>query len=179
MAKLLQKQLKRSDIPVLAATGRNFADGVTAGPAAIVTNAAIILVDPGRGSAQSIQNFLKGRRVDAVGGPAGTTLKKMGIKPRVTNTGKDRYDTASLVAKNYFPKGTRGAYLASGAAFPDALTAGVGAGLEGSPLLLTTAAKLPQTTINSLRTYGTSRVDISGGTGAVYDAVMVQLRNLR
>jgi hypothetical protein len=80
--------------------------------------------------------------------------------------GIDRYATAVLVAKRFFP-GSRGAGLASGVNFPDALAAGPVMGARGVPLLLTGATTLAAVTSGYLTTSKPLTVHMFGGTGAL------------
>lgn len=89
------------------------------------------------------------------------------------NGGTDRYATAA----NLFVAGGFGgtAVLASGANFPDALSANFLARQLGTGTLLTDPAALPSITLNTIVTRGVSTVYIVGGTGAVSAAVANQI----
>src|SRR5205807_6204340 len=89
--------------------------------------------------------------------------------------GIDRFETAAAVA-DAFPPGTPKAYVAGGVTFPDALTAGAAAATVGAPLLLVPADTLPPAVINELTRLETSDARVVGGSAAVTDAVLAQLR---
>lgn len=98
--------------------------------------------------------------------------------------GTDRYDTAVRIADAAF--GTAAfptpslstVILASGANFPDALSASYLAGALHTSILLTNPNALPSSTSQALRAFGTKTVDLVGGPGAVSNAVATEVANL-
>ena len=90
--------------------------------------------------------------------------------------GANRYDTARIVAtqfSNYAPVG-----VATGLAFPDALTGGAYMASVGGPLLLTdpnTESAETAAAINLVATK-TPEIDIFGGTKAVSPAVATSIQ---
>ena len=99
--------------------------------------------------------------------------------------GADRYETAAQLAlRQGAAVGTtvvdgvevRTALLATGQNFPDALSAGAGAYFGRLPLLLTRQGALPPATAAALDTLQIGRVIVLGGSAAVSDAVVEQLR---
>jgi hypothetical protein len=131
-----------------------------------------------------LASYLQGRSVTTIGGPAHTAYPSA----PVAYTGKDRYETSTLVAAGEYPALTTGTMtlstgtastgaigLATGTDFPDALAgspflATVGAGV--APLILTTPTALPTSVSTYLATLtqGT-RTYVFGSTGAVTTAV--------
>jgi putative cell wall-binding protein len=90
--------------------------------------------------------------------------------------GSDRYDTARDVAVKTF--GTSGTVvIASGADFPDALSAGFAAGLENVPILLTARDSLPAPTSAAISALKPTKATIVGGTAAVSAAVEQKLKD--
>lgn len=87
------------------------------------------------------------------------------------HAGTDRYSTSALISQDQFSPGVPVVYLANGANFPDALSAGPAAALEGGPLLLTPATSLPAVIAAELDRLNPTDIVIVGGTGAVSDAV--------
>ena len=96
--------------------------------------------------------------------------------------GTDRYATAVAASRAAFPAsdpaGTDTVYLASGAQYADALSAGPTAVARGAGLLLTRADRLPDVVAAELRRLAPDRVVVVGGTGAVHDKVLDQVRAL-
>lgn len=86
--------------------------------------------------------------------------------------GSDRYATAVELSQRGFPdSGVPVAYVATGAAFPDALAAGAATGGEG-PVLLVPGATIPQSVLDELARLQPQRVVVAGGPTVVGNAVM-------
>jgi putative cell wall-binding protein len=92
-------------------------------------------------------------------------------------SGADRYAT-SVAVSSQFPSGVPVVYVASGANFPDALSAAPAAAHLGGPLLLTDPTSLPQSVHDEIQRLAPSKIIIVGGTGAVSDTVQSQLEAL-
>jgi outer membrane protein assembly factor BamB len=121
---------------VFEATATNFADALSAVPAAIKAHGAILLTD-GSTQAPETATYLAAHPSDtryAVGGP----LAAAGADPSATAVwGEDLYATSAAVATKFFPAAkTFGA--ATGLDFPDALSGGVfmGSSSHAGPMLL-------------------------------------------
>jgi hypothetical protein len=121
---------------IFEATGLNFPDALSAVPAAIATNGAILLTD-GTTQAPETAAYLAAHSSDfryAIGGP----LAAAGADPAAQAVyGQDLYGTSAAVASTFFPRATTfGA--ATGTGFPDALSGGVfmGAPATNGPVLL-------------------------------------------
>ncbi|GAC1315531.1 MAG: hypothetical protein NVSMB12_11340 [Acidimicrobiales bacterium] len=91
--------------------------------------------------------------------------------------GSDRYATAAAVSAGTFSPGVAVAYLATGSDFPDALAAAAAAGGRG-PVLLTSAAALPEATATELGRLRPARVVVAGGPNAVGEGVVNAVRAL-
>lgn len=91
--------------------------------------------------------------------------------------GSDRYATSAAVSAQY-PPGVPVAYVASGATYPDALSAAPAAAIQGGPLLLTAPGAVPASVVTELRRLKPQRIVVVGGTGAVSDAVYRTLSGL-
>ena len=153
---------------IFLASGSDFADALTAGPAAAQAHGAILLTSPG-GVEISTLDYLGAHSstVYAIGGPAAAA------DPTATPVfGADRFGTGITVAQRFFPAATS-AGIASGGAFPDALAAGAYMATTGGPLLLTQ----PTTLSDSVTAYltaaktTTTSADIFGGSAALSAAV--------
>ena len=181
---------------VIVATGRDFADALSAGPLAAGPRAtrknpadphgqpaAIILTDGAGFYDQATADYVRRKfqpansnndckAVTIVGGAA-----KRAVTPLVaagqcwddTLAGTDRYDTSNLVMgefKNVYHVG-----VASGITFPDALTGGVFEGNVNMPLLLTDPNSLSEPVgrwFNGMAAQdGVAEIDIFGGVKAV------------
>ena len=121
---------------VFEATSTNFADALSAVPAAIQAHGAILLTD-GATQAPETAAYLAAHTSDtryAIGGP----LAASGADPTaIAVWGSDLYATSAAVAAKFFPEATTfGA--ATGLNFPDALSGGVfmGSSSHTGPMLL-------------------------------------------
>ncbi|HET6379520.1 MAG TPA: S8 family serine peptidase [candidate division Zixibacteria bacterium] len=90
--------------------------------------------------------------------------------------GTDRYATAAEVSEFGYPSGLEVAYVATGAAFADALAGGALAGRQGAPILLVKRAELPAATAAELGRLKPQRIVVLGGKVAVSDAVLNALK---
>ena len=109
------------------------------------------------------------------GGP----LALPGGVPRLTTTrlfGADRYATAAAVSAATFAPGVPVVYIASGLAFPDALSAAPAAATQGGPVLLVTTTAIPPPTASELTRLHPQRIVVLGGLGAISQGVRDQLR---
>ncbi len=140
-------------VTVFEADGENFPDALSAGPAAVNTHGAILLT-AGTSQSPATADYLATHQRDiryAVGGPAAKADAQ--ATPLI---GADRYATSSLVAKTFFDAPSA-VGVASGAAFPDALSGGPVTAASGGPLVLVPAqGELPTSTLDYLTGIATS-----------------------
>ena len=163
--------------PVFLVTGLDFPDGLSAAPPATLTGGVVLLTRGTSMPAVTSQQMSRIRpsAVYTVGGPAQKAAASAGVRPRATFTGDDRFATAVLVANRWFGS-PRGAYLANGMTFADALVAAPAAGREGAPIVLTRTDPLDPVTHGYLRRARPDEVLVAGGPGVVSDRVWTQLR---
>jgi len=157
---------------VFEADGSNFPDALSAGSAAAQQGGAILLTaGPAMPSATSAYLTAHPSVRYAVGGPAAKA--DPGATPFV---GSDRFATSILVATTFF-KSPAAVGLASGLAFPDALSGGVVAGLLNGPMVLVpNIGTIPAATISYLASAGATagHAWLFGGTASVSDDVFSQ-----
>src|SRR5476651_1481136 len=72
--------------------------------------------------------------------------------------GADRFATATSVSASYFSPGVSIAYVATGAAYADALAGGPAAARGGGPLLLISQASVPSTVGTELQRLQPGRI---------------------
>lgn len=165
------------------ADGMNFPDALSAGPAASVFFAPVLLTK-GSTVPASVASYVNGRsaikNVYGIGGNAASASTSFTAKPgRYQVFGQDRYETSTKVAQTFFPGGSYVGY-ASGQAFPDALAGGALMGAMAEPLLLVAGSTLPAVVRAQADRYraGTDLVLVFGGTGVVSDAVKTTVSSL-
>ncbi|MFK5690926.1 S8 family serine peptidase [Ornithinimicrobium sp. LYQ92] len=153
---------------VYVASGREFADSLSAGPLAGQGADPILLTRPDGLPTATVQALtaLAPERIVLLGGDVAIDdsvfdeLKSYaGTVERLA--GKDRYKTAGAVAEQLTPTGRE--FVASGQEYADALSGGALAGLHGSPMLLTRAENLPTVTGLALTERDPSQVTLLGG----------------
>ncbi|MWV60631.1 hypothetical protein GRS92_17510 [Rathayibacter sp. VKM Ac-2754] len=96
-------------------------------------------------------------------------------QPRID--GGDRYDTATRLTRSTFGAGVPVVYVASGATWPDALSAGPAASALGGALLLTDPDELPETVAAELRRLRPERVVVVGSDRTVSEQVLRAIRD--
>ncbi|MHC2184947.1 putative cell wall-binding protein [Rathayibacter agropyri] len=135
-----------ANVPVVyIATGQNFPDALSAGPAAAKQGGPLLLVDRDSMS-QAVRDELTrlkpakivvvgsdlsvGSQVysDLAGYAKNRDIRRLG--------GVDRYDTSKLIMQYAFSGGSSKAWLATGEKFPDALSASAAAGTVDAPVVL-------------------------------------------
>lgn len=168
---------------VLAAAG-DYPDALVAGPLAASLDAPILLV--GGTVTPELATELKRLAAfeaiivggtDAVPESVDADLEERGISVRRL-AGADRFATAAAVASEV-GGGSGTAVVASGRAFPDALSAVPMAVAEGAPLLLVEPRAVPAATVKALNDLGIDRTILAGGTAAVSDEVAADLPDPR
>ena len=157
---------------VFLATGINFPDALSAGPAAAHMNGVVLLTD-GSSMPSVTRSYLNahGGTVYAVGGPAAAADSNAS---RIVGT--DRMSTAASVASTFFTAPlTVG--VASGATFADAMSGGAYLARVGGPVVLTYPTSLPAATSNYLSAIrsGLASSSLFGGTAAISTGVQTAI----
>ncbi|HEY2427712.1 MAG TPA: cell wall-binding repeat-containing protein, partial [Acidimicrobiales bacterium] len=158
---------------VLLASGLNFPDALSGGAAAAKVKAAILLTSDTAAN-PTTTTYLAAHPADiqwAVGGPAAAAYPA--AKPLV---GADRYATSVVVAQQFF-SAPAAVGIASGLAFPDALSGGAVVGELGGPMLLTdpTTLSAPVQSYLAANKASIKQAIIFGGTSAVLPAVQSEV----
>lgn len=168
---------------VFVASGTNYPDALSAGPAAAAMHGPLLLTAPTalpQNVADEIAS-LAPQKIVVIGGPSAVSDAVLSQLQRVAPTsrvfGADRYETSRAIVQNFFPSGASNAYLATGTNFPDALAAGAAAGASGDPLLLVygLATTVDAPTATLLKHLKVTRLTIAGGTTAITPALAAQL----
>ena len=91
--------------------------------------------------------------------------------------GADRYQTAAALSSKYYrAAATDTVFIASGAEFPDALSAAPAAAANRAPVLLVPRSGIPAAVAAELKRIGPSTIYVIGGTGAVSSGTQAALR---
>ena len=171
---------------VYVATGRSFADGLAAAPAAAQVDAPLLLTETNSLSASVRDEIerLQPSLIVIMGGESAVSSRVArqlrDLAPEVRrDAGDDRYDTAREIALANFTEGATTAYLASGGNFPDALAASAAAGAEGAPVLLLPpgARSVDSATKAVLTELGVTRVILAGGTSVIDSDIASSVRS--
>ncbi|WP_175494215.1 cell wall-binding repeat-containing protein [Herbiconiux ginsengi] len=99
--------------------------------------------------------------------------------PRVSRiAGSDRFDVAVQISQRMFPAGNSALYIASGANFPDALSAGPAAIHWGNPLLIVPPDRVPAQVASEIVRLHPLVIKVVGGENSVSRAVFDQIQAL-
>lgn len=93
-------------------------------------------------------------------------------------SGEDRSSTAAAVSRSSFSGGADTVYIATGAAYADALAAGPAAVRSGGPVLLVERDRLPDATRTEVQRLRPRRIVLLGGTQAIGAAVEQELARM-
>jgi glucose/arabinose dehydrogenase/putative cell wall-binding protein len=168
---------------VFVATGADFPDALAGGPAAGVAEAPILLVERDRVPAPTRTEIgrLDPDEVVILGGEGAISRAVEGELALLTASvpqriaGADRYATAAAVSGAHFAPGVPVAYVATGAAFPDALAGAAAGAARGGPVLLTRPEGLPAVTRDELDRLEPGEIVVLGGQAAISPQVAEQL----
>ncbi|MDN5795307.1 MAG: cell wall-binding repeat-containing protein [Intrasporangium sp.] len=165
------------------ATGTDYADALAGGPAAARQDGPVLLVgkDSVPASVQKELARLRPATIYVLGGTgaisAATAQKLRSYAGSVVRlSGSDRYATATAVSRRGWSAAST-VFLSSGAGFADALSGGAAAAHQNMPLLLTQPSRLTGVTRTELARLKPSRVYVLGGTGALSDTVLSNVRS--
>lgn len=164
---------------VMIATGLNYPDALAGGAGAAHGKMPILLVSSTAipSATQTQISRLSPAKVYLVGGEAvvGVSVEnalRSGGRLVVRVSGDDRYLTSVAVSRTFFSGATPHVFVSTGLNFPDALAAGP----IGDPVLLTAPTSLPATVAAEATRLDPDTIDVLGGTAAVSDTVLNQLR---
>ncbi len=172
---------------VYVASGVSFPDALTLGPVAALQQGPLLLTHPAYVPAAVFAEIkrLRPQKIVIAGGtdtisaavekdlkPFATVVKRIG--------GSNRYATSRQLVEASFTEPVKSVYLATGADFPDALSAGAAAAHASGPLVLIdgNAPALDTATSALLRTLRPESITIAGGPAVVSDGIVRQAKTL-
>lgn len=169
---------------VFVASGRNFPDGLAAGPAAALAGSPLLLTE--KSSLPSVIRDeikrLAPEQIFVVGGPpavSSTVVARLEkIAPVTRLSGDNRFKTSYAIARAAFPDGATDAFVAIGENFPDALAASAAAGKLGAPVILVPqgASSANSATRSLLADLGVTRVIAAGSKTVIKSSYLTSLR---
>jgi glucose/arabinose dehydrogenase/putative cell wall-binding protein len=171
-------------VPVAyVATGVDFPDALTGGAAAAHENGPLLLVTRTTIPASTAAELdrLNPGRIVVLGGTGAVSAAVEGALDAYTSgaverrSGIDRYETAAEVSEQAFDPGVPAAFIATGAAFADALAGVPAAAHLDAPLLITRNTVLPAATATELGRLKPARIYVLGGPAAVSNGVLAAL----
>ncbi len=190
-----------SSTAAFLAKGTDFPDALTAG--AVASNSAfnqfympILLTESDALNAHAAMYLQSVAQLGAIYLAGGTAALSAQVASsaaayagQVTRLGgTNRFDTARIIAANFFPSGPSGAVFALGNNFPDALVAAPFAGITSVsgltptisvPILLVNSSSIPSETSSYISSVGTLKGGyIAGGTAAITSNVESSLNAL-
>ena len=166
---------------VVLVTGQRFPDGLAAAALAGALGGPVLLAPEGHlpdivGDELTRLRPHEALLVGPLGDAVADAVAERGIDVGRIR-GENRYETAELIAETATARGADGTtvLLASGADFPDALSASALAAAGPHPILLTFSRDDPARVDDAVRRVGAERVLVAGGPGVVPDALIAGL----
>jgi putative cell wall-binding protein len=175
-------------VPVVyIASGQNYPDALSAGPAAAAKHGPLLLVYPTSIPSEVGSELarLKPQKIVVVGGPASVSdavlseLNQYSPGNVTRESGDDRYATSIRVAEDAFPTSST-VYLATGTNFPDALSAGGAAAKKGAPVVIVNGDEtaVDAATRNALHDLQAKNVEVIGGSASISDDFFTSLQSI-
>lgn len=171
-------------VPVaLVATGDAFPDALAAGPVAGCAAGPLLLVTETSVPAATAAELqrLRPARVIVLGAPSVVSAKLEAVLAALTGgtvdraSGADRYDTAAALSSLAYPAGVATVYVATGEAFPDALSAGAVAGRVKAPILLVPPTGVPPSVAVELARLNPRALVVLGGSKMIPETIVTTL----
>lgn len=172
---------------VYVATGENYPDALSAAPAAALQGGPLLLTSRAA-LPEAVRReivWLAPGKIIVVGGESAISRTAFNalaaLAPTRRDAGTDRYQTSRVVTQNAFgATGAATAYVATGANFPDALSASAAAGSTGSPVILVNGAgaSVDSPTSQLIAALHSQTIRIAGGTSVVSAKVAAGLKTI-
>jgi putative cell wall-binding protein len=167
---------------VFIATGQNFPDALSAGPAAAQEGSPVLLV-PGTGPLpQPVVNELNRVQVSQLVVLGGLNVISHDVLVQLrsfvssddqmlVDAGADRFTTSELISEAFFSSSDK-VLFATGRNYPDALAAGGPAGIAHAPMLLVDSSCVPPQINSEIPRLGAKSIVVVGGPAAVGQGVL-------
>jgi putative cell wall-binding protein len=176
-------------VPVVyVAKASDYPDALSAAPAAALQGGPLLLTltDSVPANVQAELQRLQPQRIVVVGGEAsvsaGVFAQLTVLAPSISRiAGADRYEASrNLIASTYSDAPLSRVYVATGANFPDALSAGAAAGSLGVPVLLVNGRvdTIDAATRDLLTSLAPDQIVIAGGPASIPPGIESDLQSL-
>lgn len=168
---------------VFVATGANYPDALSAAARAGALDSPVLLVRQHEipAATAAALDALAPSQITVLGGEGAVDQSVVDElrdwAPTWRTGGLNRWITSAWLFAEVADAET--VYVASGANWPDALAGGAKAGSDHEPLLLTRPDRVPPVIMSALERLDPDRVVVLGGTSAVQESVLDELRGLR
>jgi YVTN family beta-propeller protein len=174
---------------VYIASGTSFADALAIAPAVGLENGPLLL-NPQNSLRSDVLAEINRLDPTTIYIAGGTSVISSTVRNQLAATGAtvvrlsgaNRYETSRAVVSAFFdePSGYSDLYLVTGRNFPDALSAGAAASVNGMPMLLVdgSASTLPSATLALMDDLQPDRVILVGGTGVMSQGIQNQLQGM-
>ena len=168
---------------VFVATGANYPDALSAAARAGALDSPVLLVRQHEipAATAAALDALAPSQITVLGGEGAVDQSVVqelrDWAPTWRTGGLNRWITSAWLFAEVADAET--VYVASGANWPDALAGGAKAGSDHEPLLLTRPDRVPPVIMSALERLDPDRVVVLGGTSAVQESVLDELRGLR
>ncbi|WP_179691720.1 cell wall-binding repeat-containing protein [Salinibacterium xinjiangense] len=168
---------------VYVTTGRNFPDALSAAPAAARQGGVLLLTEPNSLPANVRDEIIRldPAKIVVVGGPNSVSdsvfASLESVQPNIIRIGGgDRYETSRNIVKYAFPSAAS-AYVATGANFPDALSASGAGGALDTPVILVPGhlSSVDSATQALLTALGVSNIAVIGGPASMTEGMKASL----
>ncbi|WP_108667098.1 cell wall-binding repeat-containing protein [Euzebya rosea] len=178
-----QRGAASSDLTLYVATDANFPDGLAVAGLAGRTRGLTVLVDPDDpdGNARLLELLAPSfAEVVVVGGEAvvpSSSLPSTGERGAPTGriAGTNRFHTAQVLTEAGWLEGAGTVFVATGVNYPDALSGGAAAAVEGAPVLLVDGGRMPPETDAALRSLEPDEIVVLGGKSVIPDSMLAAL----
>ncbi|MEQ8154574.1 MAG: cell wall-binding repeat-containing protein [Clostridiaceae bacterium] len=170
---------------VVLSYAHNFPDALAGVPFAYGKNAPILLTDMSSTPKVTLDEIkrLGAKNIYILGG---TGVISSSVEASLKTSynvirlaGTDRFQTAIQIGNEVMKNSTsKTAVLATAYNFPDALSIGPYAAMNGIPILFTDSGSLPTSIRNFISTYKFTQILIPGGTGVISSSVETTLKNM-
>jgi putative cell wall-binding protein len=173
-AAISEEVFATGNVQAYIATGVNFPDALAGGAAAAADRSPVLLVRPNAIPPQTAAELerLNPENIVVLGGTSAVSQAVFDELAQYTDGdverefGRNRYETAAAILER-FDAPVESAYVATGEAFPDALTSVPAAGLTGSPLALVRRDAVPDLVQAQLNRLSPDHLYVLGGNAAV------------